>query len=97
MDPEMYSAEYYEDDELASWRIQCTCGTVMMYTNHNEFTCMECGNHAYFKDDGDLYYEHNPEDDYEEYYGEEDDIPEGCRSCGGDYPNCVDGCNLMND
>jgi len=24
-------------------------------------------------------------------------IPEGCRACGGDYPNCVDSCPLYDD
>ena len=27
----------------------------------------------------------------------EDDIPEGCAACGGDYPNCVDSCPLFDD
>ena len=30
-------------------------------------------------------------DDYEE------DIPEGCRACGGDYPHCKDSCPLFDD
>ena len=27
----------------------------------------------------------------------EDDIPAGCRACGGDYPNCKSGCKLFDD
>lgn len=23
-----------------------------------------------------------------------EDMPEGCRACGGDYPNCKDSCPL---
>ena len=26
-----------------------------------------------------------------------EDIPEGCRSCGGDYPNCKDSCPMFDD
>lgn len=28
---------------------------------------------------------------------DDDDIPEGCRACGGDYPNCTDSCPLLDD
>lgn len=28
---------------------------------------------------------------------EDDGIPEGCSACGGDYPNCMDGCPLFDD
>ncbi len=31
------------------------------------------------------------DDDYE------DDIPEGCLACGGDYPNCADSCPLFDE
>lgn len=24
-------------------------------------------------------------------------VPEGCRQCGGDYPNCISGCPLMDN
>lgn len=27
----------------------------------------------------------------------EEKIPEGCRACGGDYPNCKDSCKLFDD
>lgn len=39
--------------------------------------------------------------DYDEYQMNKngppryDDMPEGCASCGGDYPNCVESCPLM--
>lgn len=36
--------------------------------------------------------------DYEEIWDdEEDDIPEGCAACGGDYPNCADSCPIFDD
>ena len=25
------------------------------------------------------------------------DIPEGCKACGGDYPNCADSCPIFDD
>lgn len=27
----------------------------------------------------------------------DDDIPEGCRACGGDYPDCTEGCPMFDD
>lgn len=27
----------------------------------------------------------------------EEDIPEGCRACGGPYPECCDSCPLMDE
>lgn len=31
------------------------------------------------------------------YEDDDDYIPEGCRTCGGDYPNCTDGCPLFDE
>ena len=28
---------------------------------------------------------------------DDDNIPEGCRECGGPYPNCTDSCPLFDD
>ena len=34
----------------------------------------------------------------EEYYDRHpSDIPEGCRACGGPYPNCCDSCPMFDD
>lgn len=38
--------------------------------------------------------EFEEEDEYEE---DELDVPEGCRACGGDYPNCTTSCPLFDD
>lgn len=32
-----------------------------------------------------------PDDEFE------NDIPECCRACGGDYPYCVDSCAIFDD
>ena len=29
--------------------------------------------------------------------GFDEDIPEGCSGCGGDYPYCMDSCPLFDD
>lgn len=28
---------------------------------------------------------------------DEDDIPEGCKACGGPYPNCTTSCPMFDD
>ncbi len=33
--------------------------------------------------------------DYDPY--DDDGIPDGCRECGGDYPNCSSSCSLYDD
>ena len=32
-----------------------------------------------------------------EYNADSDSIPDGCRQCGGDYPNCADSCPRFDD
>lgn len=45
------------------------------------------------KDIGDyIIIDLEPNDDDFEY-----DIPESCKSCGGDYPNCIDSCPIFDD
>jgi len=39
----------------------------------------------------DISWINDPYDDDDDY------IPEGCRACGGDYPNCKDGCALFDE
>ena len=29
--------------------------------------------------------------------GDGNDVPEGCRACGGPYPNCTDSCPLFDE
>lgn len=41
----------------------------------------------------DEYSEDFDPDEYEEAFG----IPFGCSACGGDYPNCRQGCSLFDD
>lgn len=33
----------------------------------------------------------------DDYYEDENYIPEGCRACGGPYPLCKQGCALFDD
>lgn len=53
------------------------CETKMKWSDETrEWICPECGNRA-FQDYGcgpdEIYFEHSPEDDYDEYYGEIED------------------------
>ena len=66
------------------------------------WTCTECGyensitaNDIIWEGDesgdesGDNY-DFYEDDDY-------DEVPEGCRACGGPYPDCMTSCNLFDD
>ena len=50
------------------------CDTRMDWSDEfREWICPECGNRAYQTDDcgpDEIYYEHGPDDDYDEYYEE---------------------------
>lgn len=83
------------DEEDWERNIDCPlCGGHMWFDPRTgEYECEDCQNHAYEGPGGSIYYEHDPDDDYDEYY----DVPEGCRACGGHYPECIQGCNLMSD
>ena len=41
-------------------------------------------------EEDELFDDSDTDDDY-------DDIPEGCRACGGPYPDCMDSCPLFDD
>lgn len=59
------------------------CGETMGYSSGGcEFKCPNCG---YTMDEGDWNYEDN------------NDIPFGCQSCGGPYPDCIAGCSMYDD
>lgn len=82
--------------------VHCNVCFTIMKKLGDEWVCPQCGNSAYLEDPYDfdtLYFRLSPDDDYLEYFdgSNEDAIPEGCRACGGDYPNCCSSCNLMSD
>ena len=61
-------------------------------------------NHSYEEDDDGMLWEHWTNRDGNEHTwiqlgsnDDDDDIPEGCAACGGDYPNCTDSCPLFDD
>lgn len=51
--------------------------------------CTECGFENSVTED-DIIYDTGWDD-------EEDEIPEGCSACGGDYPHCKDSCPMFDD
>ena len=71
------------------------CDTQMNWSDEfREWRCPNCGTTAFQADDcgpDEIYFDSPFEDE------EDDDIPEGCAACGGDYPNCASSCPLMED
>lgn len=81
-----------DDDEL----ICNLCGEEMDETD-NGWKCPNCGNRAFNHPKG-RFYEFESQDDYDDYYDDDDDIPEGCRACGNDmYPHCQASCDMFDD
>lgn len=79
------------DDILNAGKAVCNeCGAVMELIN--------CGVHPdkYVCPDEECGWECLVED---YYYGDEppEDIPEGCRACGGPYPQCMISCKMFDD
>lgn len=61
------------------------CGGTMGYSyNRSEFKCFNCG---CIMDENDLVF-----DDFIE-----DDIPWGCKTCGGPYPLCTTSCKMFDE
>lgn len=52
-------------------------------------------------DFSDIFPTKSDENDAEENIGfwddDDDDIPEGCAACGGDWPRCTSSCPLYDD
>ena len=72
--------------------------------------CKSCGavndvseDNIRYEEDNDYDSDDDDDDDDDDYtygYGSDDDddyIPEGCRACGGPYPNCKTSCPLFDD
>lgn len=90
------------DSEGLDFPLICPCcGNQMIYLGNNKWICSGCHNSAEREDPDDpedIYFEYTEPNEYYQFDDDEDDdIPEGCRACGGDYPNCCDSCNLMSD
>ena len=61
----------------------------------NEWICPECGNTMTIED-GNYCFMYGDDDDYDIYYS--DDYPEECKACGnGAYPDCMSGCEILED
>ena len=75
------------------------CGTFMnsqsgFSVTNGTWVCTECG----FVNDVT---EDNIREDTPDYYSSDtndyDEVPEGCRACGGPYPQCTTSCKLFDD
>lgn len=59
--------------------------------------CPECGEELY-NDPGFGYWEcYNCGFEYYEPGFDSDDIPWGCQTCGGPYPQCMTSCKVFDD
>jgi len=79
----------FENDLDCDWYSD-VCGAYM--NNQSGFTvasgewiCTECGSANDVTEDNII------------YDNDDDDVPEGCRACGGFYPHCKDSCPLFDD
>ena len=64
-------------DEVTFEEVNCNmCDTLMEWEDcTREWVCPKCGNRAFQSDDcaaDEIYFEHNPDDDYEDVYEEYD-------------------------
>ena len=80
----------YASPDECDWHCDC-CDALMndqpgFTTATGEWICTECGAVNDVSEDNILYDS-----------GDEDEIPEGCAACGGDYPNCKDSCPMFDD
>lgn len=68
------------------------CGAFMNYhPDHDIYVCPNC----------DKEIKLSSEEDYEKYFPmqpyDDDNPPEGCAACGGNYPFCKDSCPMFDD
>lgn len=66
------------------------CGHDLEEIRRNIYECPNCG--FSFDDVTDEVLSTSIYDDEDE-----DDVPEGCRACGGPYPDCTTSCPLFDD
>lgn len=79
-----------------------TCGNDMDKISSTTYECMDCkGSYELeFNDESGedewVFYEYDSEGEedyiYESVYS---DVPVGCSACGGEYPNCKEGCPMF--
>ena len=73
----------FNEDDAAEEYNDYFCGSHDYSYDGWEGSCAECAiSGQEYQDDSDEY---------------DDDPPDGCRECGGDYPNCLNSCPLYDD
>lgn len=88
------------DDLGCDWFCD-NCGAYMneqdgFTTEDGAWECEECGYENDVSEDN-IVDDDDCDDGTNPSYDDDDEIPEGCEACGGDYPNCKDSCPLFDD
>lgn len=88
-DRNYYVDDLDEDEEYLDPEIYCQeCGNELLNLGKGVRVCSQCGKEYQFDYDGY---------DEEDYSTDILDMPEVCRTCGGEYPDCMDSCKLFDD
>lgn len=91
-------------------RLKCIfCGGKMVKESTYDFVCSKCGSEASYNgyedkptsDPEDYDWDENEDDAIYIYDDDYDEVFEGkpdcCRGCGGNYPDCMDSCEIFDD
>lgn len=78
-------------------KVKCIyCGSKMDKTSDVDYECPKCGAEAWADtEDGEIEFGDEPVDGIE--YDDIFDKPLCCRTCGGNYPDCMDSCEIFDD
>lgn len=82
----------YKSMDDGDGEINCIyCGHRMKKILSDEWECPTCGVMASIED-GEIEFGEDPAEGYS-YDDVYDDMPDYCRNCGGNYPDCCDSCS----
>lgn len=72
------------------------CNAVMDELSEVDYECPNCGATAEWNsEEGEFEFYEYDENDYSE--NDSYEKPECCRTCGGNYPDCIDSCEIFDD
>lgn len=78
----------------------CLKNVKLVHVDDNIYMCPKCEAECeYDEDDDDFYWDEDTfptdgDEDFDDIYGGK---PDCCRGCGGDYPDCIDSCEIFDD